>query len=341
MLRKSFLIATFPLWLGTLFAQSPVPSPTASYSESKTYVPRPPDEKSKGQKQSTDRPAINGNGSLTLAVAVYDKDSRQLTDLPGADFSVFIDGTEVPVTAVQTKPESVDLILLLDRSPSAEDKTELVRIVAEQIVEQIGAHDTVTVVGFGAETKVAIERSKDKPAIVKAIRKLGMSDGTSLYDIVLKLATARKAGFDGPTALIVVSDGVDTTSKHKSHESLMAVEQSGLVVFWVYINTLPDEIANIRKFGSFDLTKPVNVQLKETRLRYELGTDYINDILTLSGGLVFDPTRGEANIASEMRDRYYLTVRLPKDITSGERHAIKVRVKRPGLRILSKATLIN
>jgi VWFA-related protein len=342
MLRRSFLIATFPLWLGTLFAQSPVPSPTASYSESKTYVPRPPDKKSKGGRESTDRPpAVSGDGSLTLAVAVYDKDHRQVTDLQSADFSVFIDGTAVDITAVQTKPESVDLILLLDRSTSVEDKTELVRIEAEQIVEQVGAQDTVTVIGFGLETKVAIERSKDKPAIVKAIRKLGLTDGTNLYDIVAKLAHEGQGNLAVPTALVVVSDGVDTTSKHKFHESLMAAERSGLVVFWVYINTLPYEIANIRAFGGLDLRNPVDKQLKEARRRYEVGTDYINDILTLSGGLVFDPARGEANIAREMRDRYYLKVRIQKDLKSGERHAIKVRVKRPGLLVLSKATLIN
>jgi VWFA-related protein len=340
MLRTGLFIAIFPLWLGTVLAQSPAPSPTPSYSESKTYVPRKSKEKEKERKQSTDQPVTNADATMTIAVAVYDSDGHHISGLQSSDFSVFVDGTEVEVTAMKEMPESVELVLLLDKSASAELSKDLIQMIAYQIVDRIGPQDKVSVVGFDDSPKVVIERSSDKTAISKAIKKLGRGDGTSLHDALVKLANARQGGHTDPAALIIVSDAVDTTSKHKYQESLAAVERTNLVVFSIFINTLPDAIANARQFAAFNIGKSFDLQVKEFNAQYKLAADYVNDIITLSGGLVFNPA-GEVDIAREMRNRCYLTVRLPKDLTPNERHAFTVRVKRPGLHILSKATLLN
>jgi VWFA-related protein len=315
-----------------------MPSPTPSYSESKSYIPRKSHEKDEEQIQSSDKHAIKGNGTLTLAVAVYDSSGKPITDLHSADFGVLVDDLGVEVTAMEKMPDSVELILLLDKSGSLEYRKEAIKKIAEQIVDHIGPKDKVTVVGFGTDSKVTIEQSMDKSAINRAIKKLEMRGFTAVYDAVFKLADSQQSAIR-PQALVVISDVIDTMSKRKYQESLAAVERANLVVYSIYVDTLPDAIKDARGMAGLG-GKTFEQQVKELRAQYQTAADYVNDIVTLSGGLVFDPT-GDVDIAKEMRGRYYLTILLPKDLTESGRHALTVRVKRPGLHVLSKATFVN
>ncbi len=308
------------------------------YSESRPYSPRQESEKDAKNTKRKPQPAIDGaghNGSaLTLAVAVYDKKGRPVAGLEKKDISVLIDGNNAEITSVRAGMEPLDLILLLDASPSGDARLKATKELAQNIVSQLGPDDRVTVVGIGDKVKIGLERSQDRPHAIKAIEKIRTTAGTSFYDAVTKVSEMSRDLLH-PATVVLVTDGVDTTSRHSYSESLAEAERGNLVVSVFYLDTIQDMSAKVLPPLAGLFPKTLN-----SKAEYERGVNYLNDLLALSGGRKWD-AKAVSNIVADMRSRYYVTFRFPPTDSHDERHDIRIRVYRSGMQVLSKASTID
>jgi len=332
------------------------------YSESKPVPKRivPPSlrrDTSVSQKQtaqqatSAPEPAVEGDvvkvdtNLVTIPVSVYDRNGVYVPNLRQADFKIFEDGKEQDIAYFGKTDVPFSVILMLDTSPSTEYKIDQIRDAARSFVDQLGPEDSVMVIEFNWSHHVLCEPTQDRQLIYKALNKADFGQGTSLYDAVDFALRKRISQITGRKAIVLFTDGVDTTSTKSSYDKNLAVaEESESLIFPIYYNTYFD----VRRqaggggwptiFGQPQMNVP-------SASDYALGKQYLEDLASYTGGRVFRPETGGLNaafegIAEELRRQYSIGY-IPKDEGKpGQRKAIKVRVNRPSVAVRARDSYI-
>ena len=185
-----------------LFSQTPTPSPVANqpvqkvdYSESVPYEPQlfvpardPKDKKKPKEEKPKPKPSpankIAGpDGLLTIPVSVFTSNDTIVNGLTKSDLKVFIGEEEQMIVLVEVdKP--LNVVLMLDVSPSTENRIKEIKNIVTAIVEKLGPADKVMIVEFNANMNVLVDFTTDRKAIAKAISKSKFGDGTAIYDAV-------------------------------------------------------------------------------------------------------------------------------------------------------------
>jgi Ca-activated chloride channel family protein len=354
------------------FAQGATPAQPGSYSESTPYRPRQlPTPKPKSKKKSkqanspspqpeaqTPAPAANTAPAILekpflIPVSVFDSKGNFVSDLKTSDFQVFIDNNEVKISAMETRNEPVNLVLVIDRSPSAEFSTERIQKIAESVVGQLRPQDRVMVVTFALDTQVTTEFTDDREKIRKAIKITNFADGTSLYDAVRYLFEEKLNKVDGRTAIVLFTDGVDSTSRTGYGESLVYAEKSDVTIFPVYFDTSKNMMMgrqNTRLPSGIDSVlatiplAPLGAAAERIKNAYDTGKFYLNDLVLLSGGRMIGAEnfkeKGRAGIGEELRIQYLITVAPGTTARPGQRKGVRVRVNRPNLTVRARGSYI-
>lgn len=282
---------------------------------------------------------------INIPVSVFDRNGLYISGLRQSDFKVFEDGIEQEIAYFGTSEKPFTVILLLDTSPSTEYKIEDIQRAAVAFVDQLKAQDKVMVIEFDANVHVLTEPTGDRQSIYKAIKRADFGGGTSLYEAVNFSLAKRLNAIDGRKAIVLFTDGVDTTSRRASYDSTLALaEESDALVFPIYYNTFLDTVSAVGSSPFPGLGYPTREQIAK---EYALGKKYIEDLALMTGGRVFRPeatpgglTNAFEGIAEELRRQYNIGY-LPKtEGEPGQRRSIKVRVARPNLVLRARDTYI-
>ena len=274
---------------------------------------------------------------VTIPVSVIDRRGLYVSGLKQADFSVFEDGGEQEVSYFATTDQPITIVLLLDTSPSTSYKIRDIREAAAAFVDQLKLEDSVMVIEFDGNVHVLTEITRDRARIHKAIRKADFGFGTSLYDAVDFTMRKRLNSIEGRKAIVLFTDGVDTTSRKADFESTLSfAEESDALIFPVYYNTLAG--FNSRR-GFPGVLSPRGSRPED----YALGRRYLERLAEFTGGRVFRPenspdglTVAFEGIAEELRRQYVLGY-VPSDRGEiGQRKLIRVRVSRPNLTVQAR-----
>jgi VWFA-related protein len=208
------------------------------------------------------------------------------------------------------------------------------------------------VIEFDSSVDVLTEHTNDREKIYKAIRRTGFGGGTSLYDAVDFALRKRLNKIEGRKAIVLFTDGVDTSSRASFESTLRAAEESESLVFPIYYNTYLNNIG-IGGGGGVMSTPPVLGIPSSQRPRgsrsedYTRGRAYLNELATITGGRVFraESTPGglEAafeGIAKELSMQYSIGYFPQSEGEAGQRKQIKVRVYRPNVIVRSRDSYI-
>ena len=168
---------------------------------------------------------------MTIPVSVYDRNGLYIPGLLAKDFKIFEDGKEQQIAYFGTSDKPFSVILLIDTSPSTSYKIEEIRNAARAFVDQLKPADRVLVISFDLGVHVHGEMTSDRQAIYKAIDKADFGSGTSLYDAVDVALRKQLAKIDGRKAIVLFTDGVDTTSRRTYDFTLDEAEESESLIF--------------------------------------------------------------------------------------------------------------
>ena len=284
---------------------------------------------------------------VTIPVSVFDRNGLYIPNLRQADFKIFEDGKEQPIAYFGTTDQPFTVILLIDTSPSTEYKIEEIQSAARSFVDQLSPNDTVMVIEFAWNVHVLAEPTTDRQILYKAIQKSDFGDGTSLYDAVDFSLRKRLNQIQGRKAIVLFTDGVDTTSRKSSYDkSLALAEESDSLIFPIYYNTFFDQ----RRRGSSmppDIFYPPVMTGGGSAADYAMGKKYLDDLAAYTGGRVFRPesTPGGLNaafegIAEELRRQYSIGFVPTDDGKPGDRKQIKVRVARSNVVVRARDSYI-
>ena len=300
-------------------------------------------------KEDTDDIVKVETNLVTIPVSVYDRNGLYIPGLRQQDFKIFEDGVEQEIAYFGTQDKPFTVALLLDTSPSTQYKIDEIHRAAASFVDHLGPQDSVMVIEFNSSVKVQTEPTKDREKIRKAIYKAKFGQGTSLYNAVDEAVRKRLGSISGRKAVVLFTDGVDTTSRKNSYDGTLAyAEESDSLIFPIYYNTFGDTPPQYSISNDPDyIGGPPVLIAGTTREEYALGKKYLDDLADATGGRVFRPeatpgglTAAFEGIAEELRRQYNIGYVPSSEGTVGQRKQIKVRVDRPNLVIRSRDSYI-
>jgi len=160
---------------------------------------------------------------VSLTAVVHDKGGRFIHGLGPADIDVYEDGVRQEVTyfreASGASEEKIPLsvVLVLDASGSMRTNLHFLQEAALAFVYKLTDVDQALVVQFNESIKGSAEFTGDASRLEQFVEALQAWGGTSLYDAI-HYGLNRIKDQPGRKAVIVFSDGADTTSSLKEQE---------------------------------------------------------------------------------------------------------------------------
>lgn len=253
----------------------------------------------------------SGVDLVTLDVCVKDVAGRPVGSLEAADFFLFDDGRPQHVAFfVPAERLAIEAVLLLDRSASMYgEKIVQAKHAAAAFIDALGPDDRVGALAFNERAEWAAPLGSERATALAAIEALSATGATGLFEaihIATRALEARRGAAESRQALVVLSDGEDTSSRLDFEEVLDATRRSGVVVYAVSLHT--DERG------------------RELAVPFELA-----QLAFDTGGRTFTP-RGRTlasiyeEIAAELRHLYRLGYVPDRERADGRWHQIAVRL---------------
>jgi Ca-activated chloride channel family protein len=157
--------------------------------------------------------------------------------LDRGEFVVFEDGRVQDIEVFARERQPVALSLLLDASVSMETKMPVASEAAVGFAQRLGPDDVAQVVTFNTDTEIRQPFTNDKQLLETAIRTTRADGSTALYTALYvafsELDRLRRQAPDRirRQAIILMSDGEDTTSLLPYEDVLDRAKRSDVVVY--------------------------------------------------------------------------------------------------------------
>lgn len=365
---------------------TPTPSTAPTDSSNQNSGRRPPvligETKPTNQNQtSNDAAAVEDDGEIirvetnlvTMPVSVLDRNGRFVSGLQKQDFQIFENGVEQQIDSFASVEQPFTVVLLIDVSPSTQFQITEIQDAAIAFVNQLRRDDKVMVISFDERVRVLSQPTNNRAALRNAILQTEFGDGTSLYDAVDFVVAQQLRKIEGRKAVVLFTDGVDTTSRRANYQATVReTEEVDALFYPIRYDTYRDmqggggggtsypQPQQRRRSGVTlgDLMGIIlgggNVQIGggsggsgaagSSRAEYETGRRYLEDLARNSGGRMFEANNNlEAaftGIAEELRRQYSIGYYPQAVGQKGERRQIRVRVKRANLVVRAKNSYI-
>ncbi|HKG23041.1 MAG TPA: VWA domain-containing protein, partial [Blastocatellia bacterium] len=182
---------------------------------------------------------------VLLNITVTDSFNRQATSLRREEFIVAEDGQRQEISSFSISTVPVNVVLMLDASGSVAGEVSSLRDAALSFVGQLGPEDKVSVIEFHSEVELLQDWTANaddirhaiswrfKPGMVRTSEGTSTFGSTSLYDSLFLTAEEQLSKVNGRKAVIILTDGDDSSSKVTYEQSLAAVIRSNAVVYVV------------------------------------------------------------------------------------------------------------
>lgn len=185
------------------------------------------------QQQSGEDEVVKLESTLvSIPLLVSDRSGRYIPQLRANDFLLYEDGVQQKIESFGSEEVPFSVVLLLDVSPSVSGSIKEIQDAAIAFVHQLRSQDRVMVVSFDRNIHYLSEFTSDRRELEWAIRRANMGGGTSVYDAVYETVDRKLRNIEGRKALILFSDGDDTTSSRASYDDAVnLVSESDVLVY--------------------------------------------------------------------------------------------------------------
>jgi Ca-activated chloride channel family protein len=177
---------------------------------------------------------------VNVTATVTDNDGRFVDSLKKEDFSVFENGKSQEVSHFSAGKVPVSLGIALDASASmTPEKMSAARSAIDRFLfELLDAQDEIFFMKFSSEPRLVQEWTTDRAAISRAVEKVEPSGGTAIYDAVAHALPVAAGGQHRKKAILVISDGNDTSSDVSPAELRARIRESDVLVYALGVDTV-------------------------------------------------------------------------------------------------------
>lgn len=342
-----------------------------------------PTPNTQNRQRSEDGPEEVGEGDIvrvnttlvTIPMSVLDRDGKYIPNLRKEDFRLWDDGIEQRVAYFASTEQPFTVVLMIDTSGSTHFKLDEIQDAAIAFVNQLQPNDRVTVVSFDDKIRFLIDSpTSDRTVLRQAIMKTRTGGGTRLYDAVDQVINKHLNHIQGRKAIVLFTDGVDTTSRRARYEdNIRDAEELDALLYPVQFDTYQDMSGGVVSWpgsrrssrsvvlgsilgsiifggGRGGMGWPGGVGLPGGGIPgsspedYRRADRYLRALADKTGARVYNADQdllfAFAQVAEELRRQYSLGY-YPKPVGQpGERHQIRVRMTRSDLVVRARESYI-
>jgi len=239
---------------------------------------------------------------VILWVTVSDRSDRLVGDLTQDNFTVFEDGAPQTIREFVLEDRPITMAIVLDSSGSMRDAMPEVHQAGAAFVETLRPQDKALVIDFDDKVFLLQELTADQGALKVAVTSTEALGSTALYD-ALHAAFRKLRGIDGRKAIVLLSDGDDSSSQFAFERILEEAKAESVLLYAI---------------GLGEVRKSILKDLSET-----------------TGGRAFFVSKASQladvyrKIAEELRRQYYLSYSTTNKVWDGRFIKLEVKSKNP------------
>ena len=273
------------------------------------------------QQPKSDDDAVRLHSDLVVVnLIVTDAKGQYAHGLGEKDFTILEDDRAQPINSFFSEEAPFAAAILIDTSGSMDYKFGLVRAAAASFVDHIRDNDQVAVYGFNDKIKLFQDFS-DLRDISEYVWDAKAENTTRLYDCADEAIIALEKRPEKRKAILLISDGWDTTSYKASFDSVMKkCLARGITMYSI------DLIEDSARIGS-----------GSDVLGLRRGQNEMKEFAAQTGGRYLHTPQGDKleeafiGIVDELRNQYTLTYYPTNNKRDGHWRKLGVDVSRPGL----------
>ncbi|QQS32781.1 MAG: VWA domain-containing protein [Acidobacteriota bacterium] len=274
--------------------------------------------------------ALQPSDLRKASIRFLDMNNRSVEGMTTSGIEIIENGERRDIVSVQRSEAPFNLILLLDVSGSVDRYMTFIRKAARSFLDTVSVMDRVSIVTFAEDVKVLSGFTTDRTKLSSSLDSFDAGGGTAFYDaLAYTLAETLRAIKGERTAIVVLTDGDDNRSFLAFDTLLGPIEESGAVVYPLYV---PSGV-----MASADLTESGLDPLRERYLNSIL-TDKAKDegprLASVSGGVFYNITQlseiqtAYDDIVKQLRGSYEITYRSSSTVET-PLNRIRIRSLRP------------
>ncbi|HEX6651055.1 MAG TPA: VWA domain-containing protein [Pyrinomonadaceae bacterium] len=302
--------------------KKPSPGPIADPGRPGTGTTPDTQSKKAGDEIEPDDVVRISSNLVPIPASVVDKRGNAIVNLKLDDFELRVDGEMRPLSDLNRSETSVRLTMLFDNSGSLDAAREFEKQAAIRFFRKVlRAKDEAAVYSIETDSYLAQPLTHDIIRLEQTIAMFGRPEGgTSLFDAIIGAANYLRP-YSGRRVLVIVSDGIETTSHVSEFETVVQQVLADDCQIYV-VQTGLYEGANLRALAA------------ERRMEELSGQ---------TGGAVYLPKTTDQldvafdQIAADLAQQYVLSYYPSSEQRDGRLHKLDLRVKsRNDVRIRSR-----
>jgi len=227
--KRTFAAAAVALALGVMVPS--IPPINVSLGARQQDSERPPDEDGAFRFKS-------GVELINVTTTVSDASGRFVSGLRKEDFAVYEDDQPVELTHFSAERVPVSLGIVLDTSGSmAGTKMREAQAALNRFFHDLlDKEDEIFVYGFSNFPTLLQDWTSDRRLLGRVIDRLSPTGGTAMYDAVAEAVPVAQDGQFRKKALVVISDGNDTSSRTSIRELKQQIRETEVLVYAIGID---------------------------------------------------------------------------------------------------------
>lgn len=298
---------------------------------------------------------------VTVPVSVMDRQGRFIGDLLRDKFKLFENDVEQKIVHFEPTEKPFTVALVLDTSASTFFRLWEIKEAAIAFAKQLRPQDKVLVVTFDRQVLLLTEATNNHDVVTETIEQNAVTgDTTRLYDAIDLVITQRLNKTDGRKAIVLFTDGVDTSSYRATYKStLRDVEEGEILIYPIQYDTKEFMASMQTPAPSTSLPIPTmnGVPLIYTPRPmpppaspvgdYAMADKYLHLLADKTGGRLYEANNRTqlanafSKIAEELSCQYTLAYYPESPLQNGERRLIKVRVDQPDVAVRARESYMK
>jgi VWFA-related protein len=312
------------------WAHSTSPAVFAQDTSPKQQPPR------KKQKTSTedqeDQEVLKGPGAISVSVdlvslqaMVTDTQGNVLAGLKPENFTIYEDNVKQEIANFSPIVSSITAVMLVEYSNNVSNFIEDVWNGMSEFANSLRKDDWVAVIGYDMRPTILCDFSKDRRELDSALRRFRYpaTNYSNLSDALIDTLD-RTQEIEGKVAVILLSTGLDTFSRHTYEEALEKCKQANASVFAISLGQY------------FRLwLESRNLLSNESRMNLLMADNRLRSFAENSGGQAYFPRfQSELhgifkNVSDLIRTQYSIAYSSTNPVKDGKFRKIRVEVNSP------------
>ena len=260
---------------------------------------------------------------VSMQVLVSDNNGNVITGLRPENFTIYEDGVKQEITHFSPVEANVTVVMLVEFSKRNEYFLDDVYNAMYGFVHTLRPGDWTAVVGYDIRTTIFNDFTQNKQEVYNALRQFAIPswNESNVSDAVIEMID-RTQEIEGKVAILLISSGLDTFSRHTYQQALNASKSANASIYAIGIGRFVREYLDARGRIS-----------QSANMDFLMGDNRLKSFADNTGGAAFFPRYFTElpsifnNISTALRSQYnvgYVSTNTKKD---GKFRNVKVEVK--------------